>query len=155
MSEIHRILDQLDRAFEGDAWHGPSVKELLKGVTSRQAAAKSVPGGHSIWEIVLHMAAWQDVPRRRLGSEVVPDLPPKLDWPPIPNANDEAWRNANENLIQTKQKLRDSISQLSDQRLSETVPGKNYSIYVMLHGVIQHALYHAGQIAILKKLSAP
>jgi len=155
MSEIHRILDQLDRAFEGDAWHGPSVKELLKGVTSRQAAAKPVPGGHSIWEIVLHVSAEQDVARQRLGGEVVPDLPPELDWPPILDTSDPAWRRANENLVQTKQKLRDSISQLSDQRLSEIVPGKNYSVYVILHGVIQHDLYHAGQIAILKKLTPP
>jgi uncharacterized damage-inducible protein DinB len=42
---------------------------------------------------------------------------------------------------------------LSDDRLSEPAPGirRQYSIYEMLHGIIQHDLYHAGQIAILKK----
>jgi len=36
-------------------------------------------------------------------------------------------------------------------RLEEITPGTSYSNYVLLHGVIQHDLYHAGQIALLKK----
>jgi uncharacterized damage-inducible protein DinB len=151
MSEIQRILDQLERACEGNAWHGPSVRELLKDISAQQAATKSVPASHSIWEIVLHITAWQDVARRRLG-EVVIDLPPQLDWPPVADTSEAAWRQAIENLTHSKQKLHRAISQLDDERLSDPVPGKDYSIYVLLHGVIQHNLYHAGQIAILKKL---
>jgi uncharacterized damage-inducible protein DinB len=152
MSEVQRILDQLERACEGNAWHGPSVRQLLNGVSARQAAAKSVPAGHSIWEIVLHMAAWQDVARRRLAREVIVDLPPQLDWPPIPDTSETAWRQALESFTQSKQQLHEAISQLDDHRLSDPVPGKDYSVYVLLHGVIQHNLYHAGQIAVLKKL---
>jgi uncharacterized damage-inducible protein DinB len=156
MSEIQRILDQLGRAFEGDAWHGPPVLKLLEGVSAKQAAAKPVGVAHSIWEIVLHMMTWQDVVRRRLGGEGIGDLPPELDWPQVPNPTETAWRQAVEDLTQSKQKLREVISQLGDNRLGDQVAGKNYSVYVMLHGVIQHNLYHAGQIAILKKLhSAP
>jgi uncharacterized damage-inducible protein DinB len=152
MSEIRRILDQLDRAFEGNAWHGPSVRELLKGVPADSAAAKHVPGGHSIWEITLHMTAWHDVARRRVSGERIVDLPPAEDWPPILDTGDVAWRRTIENLIQSKQELRHGISQLSDQNLEDVVPDKGYSNYFLLHGVIQHDLYHAGQIAVLKKL---
>jgi len=154
MSEIQRILDQLDRAFEADAWHGPPVQKLLHGVFAKQAAAKPAGVAHSIWEIVLHMMTWQDVVRRRLGGEVIGDLPPELDWPPVPNPGENAWRQAVEDLTQSKLKLRQVIARLADNRLSDQVAGKNYSVYVMLHGVIQHNLYHAGQIAILKKLSS-
>jgi uncharacterized damage-inducible protein DinB len=152
MSEIQRILDQLDRAFQGDAWHGPSVRKLLENVSGKHAAAKPVPGGHSIWEIVLHMTTWQDVVRRRLAGEKIGDLPPELDWPSVPDTNEMTWRRAVEDLIQSKQNLHQTISRLSDQRLGDPVAGKDYSVYVMLHGVIQHNLYHAGQIAVLKKL---
>ena len=152
MSEIQRILDQLDRAFQGDAWHGPSVRKLLEGLTANQAAAKPVPGGHSIWEIVRHMTTWQDVVRRRLGGEVIGALPPELDWPPVPDTSETAWRRAVEDLNESMQNLHQTISRLSDQRLGDPVASKDYSVYVMLHGVIQHNLYHAGQIAILKKL---
>jgi uncharacterized damage-inducible protein DinB len=155
MSEIQRIVDQLDRAFEGNAWHGPSVRELLNGVSARQAAAKIVPGGHSIWEITLHISTWHDVARRRISGERIVDLPPEEDWPPVPDTSDAAWRQAMENLAQSNQKLRQSISQLSDRNLEEIVPGKGYSNYFLLHGVIQHDLYHAGQLTILKKLTPP
>ena len=156
MSEIPRILDQLDRAFEGDAWHGPPVTNVLEGISAEQATAKPAGVAHSIWEIALHMATWQDVVRQRLGGEVIGDLPPELDWPQAPNPSETAWRQAVEALTQSKKKLCEVIAKLGDNRLSDQVPGKNYSAYVMVHGVIQHNLYHAGQIAILKKLpSAP
>jgi hypothetical protein len=153
MTEIPRILDQLDRSMEGDAWHGPSLRELLKGVTAKQANSKPSPGIHSIWEIVLHLTAEQDVARRRLAGETIVDLPPELDWPRIPDNSETAWQQTIDRLVESKQKLGQSISKLSDHRLEETVPGKGYSAYVLLHGVIQHNLYHAGQIAILKKLA--
>jgi uncharacterized damage-inducible protein DinB len=154
MTEIQRILDQLQRAFEGNAWHGPSVRELLNGVSAAQAAGKAVPDGHSIWEIVLHMAVWQDVARRRLAGETIVSLPPELDWPAVDDASETAWRQAVTRLNQSQQKLQQSISQLTEDRLAEIVPGMDYSVYVMLHGVIQHDLYHAGQIALLKKLAS-
>ncbi len=154
MTEIQRILDQFDRAFEGNAWHGPAVRELLAGVSAKQAAAKPPFGSHSIWHIVLHMAAWQDVVRRRVTGENIADLPPHLDWPSIPDMSDNAWLQTVEKLTQTKQNLRQTISHLPDQRLEEIISGKGYSIYFMLHGVIQHNLYHAGQIAILKKFTS-
>jgi hypothetical protein len=148
-------MDQLDRSIDGGAWHGPSVNELLKSVTVRQAAATPIPGAHSIWEIVLHISVWQDVARRRIAGEVIVDLPPELDWPAIPDTSEAAWLQAVENVPQSKQKLRETISQISEERLEEILPAKGYSIYFLLHGVIQHNLYHAGQIAVLKKLTAP
>ena len=98
------------------------------------------------------MAAWQDVVRRRLASETIIDLPPELDWPLVADTSEAAWRQAVGNLNQSKQQLYEAISQLDDHRLSDPVPGKDYSVYVLLHGVIHHNLYHAGQIAVLKKL---
>ena len=123
-------------------------------MSGKQAAAKPVAGGHSIWEIVRHMAAWQDVVRHRLAGEKIGDLPPELDWPSVLDKSETAWRQAVEDLTQSKQKLHEVIVRLGDNRLGDPVPGKDYSVYVMLHGVIQHNLYHAGQIAILKKLAS-
>jgi len=63
MTEIERILDQLKRAYEGNAWHGPSVREALNGVTPEQAAAHPLSGAHSIWEF-----AHRRHERSRLGT---------------------------------------------------------------------------------------
>jgi uncharacterized damage-inducible protein DinB len=151
MSEIQRLEDQLRRAFEGNAWHGPAVRELLAGITATRAAARPLSSAHSIWEIVLHMATWEEVVRRRLQGETIADLPSEQDWPPVQDTSEAAWRQAVQALEQANHVLRQTITPSNEARLAEIVPGKDHSVYVMLHGIIQHDLYHAGQIAVLKK----
>jgi uncharacterized damage-inducible protein DinB len=154
VSEIERISDQLKRAFEGEAWHGPSVRELLETTTCGQAAKRPIPGAHSIWEIVVHISVWESIVRRRLLGETITDLAPEQDWPAVTNVTEPAWRKTLEELEKSHLQTQQTIAQLTDERLAESVPGKGYSVYVMLHGVIQHDLYHAGQIALLKKALA-
>jgi len=151
MSEIQRIEDQLQRAFEGNAWHGPGVRELMADVTAAQAAGRPLPTAHSIWEIVLHMATWERVVYRRLQGETVVNLPMEQDWPPVRDSSEAAWHQAVRDLEQANHDLRAAIAQSTEARLADMAPGKDHSVYVMLHGIIQHDLYHAGQIAILKK----
>jgi uncharacterized damage-inducible protein DinB len=151
MSEMQRVEEQLRRAFEGDAWHGPAVRELLVDVTAAKAASKPLSNVHSIWEIVLHMATWETVVRHRLLGESIGDLPPEQDWPPVQDTHEAAWRQAVHELEEANRALRQTIARSNDVRLAEMVPGKAHSVYHMLHGIIQHDLYHAGQIAVLKK----
>jgi uncharacterized damage-inducible protein DinB len=151
MSEVQRIEDQLRRAFEGNAWHGPSVRELLVDVAAKRAAARPITGAHSIWEIALHVATWDEVVRRRLAGEAIGDLPVDLDWPMVRDTSEDAWRKTVHDLEQSHRALCQAIARLDDARLAENVPGKGHSVYIELHGIIQHDLYHAGQIALLKK----
>ena len=155
MTEILRIEDQLRRAFEGEAWHGPSVQEVLADVTAAQASAHPLANAHSIWEIVLHLAAWDGVVRRRIEGESV-DNPDEGDWPPVTDTSEAAWSDALLRLKNNHTELRRTISRLDDSRLDESLPGINrkWPTYVTIHGSIQHYLYHAGQIALLKKAVA-
>ena len=152
MSEVNRILDQLQRAYEGPAWHGPALREVLAGVTYQTAAQRPIPDAHTIWEIVLHLSVWMSVPARRIAGEEVSNPPPDQDWPAAPPPSEEAWRQALDQLAQAQRDLEAKIRTLTDDRLREKVGGPvPYSIYTLLHGVVQHNLYHAGQIALLKK----
>ena len=152
MTEIERILDQLKRAFEGPAWHGPSIKELLNGVTASQAHARPLTNAHGIWELVHHIAVWEDVGRRRLEGDPaeVPISSPE-DWPPAEDVSEAAWEQAKAALERGHQALIDAISRVPEARLDEPILEGKSTVYVTLHGVVQHDLYHAGQIAILKK----
>jgi uncharacterized damage-inducible protein DinB len=150
LHETRRIEDQLNRAFGGEAWHGPSLQELLRDVSFEQAAARPFPAVHSIWEIVLHLTTWLDTARRRLaGDPAEPTI--EEDWPAITESCEAAWQIALGNLEAAHERLRGSIAMLDPERLDENLRGKPYTIYFLLHGVIQHNLYHAGQIALLKK----
>ena len=150
MTEVERIKDQLKRAFEGDAWHGPAVQQILRDLSASRAAAHPIAGAHSIWEIALHIAAWEGAGRRRLAGDRA-ELPDEEDWPPVIDTTQEAWNQTLAALEQGHLALQQEISRLEESRLAEPILDGLASVYVTLHGVIQHDLYHAGQIAILKK----
>jgi uncharacterized damage-inducible protein DinB len=150
MNEMKRIVDLLDRAGHGDAWHGPSVDATVAGVTAAQGAARPLAEGHSIWEIALHIAAWDRVVARRLAGEQVEPTPAE-DWPLVGEATDAEWARVVRDLGIARRELRDALLAFDERRLDEIVPGRKDSFYVMVHGVVQHDLYHAGQIALLKK----
>ncbi len=156
MSETTRIADQLRRAFEGEAWHGDSLFEILGGVTAAQAASRPVKQAHSIWELVLHIAAWDGACRRRLRGEAV-DLPDDQNFPAVKDTSNAAWRKTLKHVKDVHDDLMQAVVTFPDSRLNQKVPGKDaepayYNFYYMLHGVAQHELYHAGQIALLKKM---
>jgi uncharacterized damage-inducible protein DinB len=152
MTEIDRILDQLKRAFEGQAWHGPSIKESLNGVTASQAHARPLANAHSIWQLVHHIAVWEDVGRRRLeGDPAEVPISSAEDWPTAEDVSEAAWEESKAALERGHQALVEAISRVPESRLDEPIIEGKSTVYVTLHGVIQHDLYHAGQIAILKK----
>jgi uncharacterized damage-inducible protein DinB len=144
------LADQLRRAFEGDAWHGPALLELLKDLDAAAAAAKPSPDVHSIWELVLHIAAWDDAAMRRLAGEKCQPTG-AANFPPPPKPTEAAWRKAIAQATRTHNQLVKKVAAIAESRLGERVPGKKYDFQHMLHGVVQHELYHAGQIAVLKK----
>lgn len=151
-SEPALIADQLRRAFEGDAWHGPALLELLREVDAATAAAQPLPDVHSIWELVLHVSAWDDAASRRLDGEKV-QLTGTANFPVVPNKPTQtAWHEAVARAKHKHDVLVKTVAAMPESGLRERVPGKRYDFYFMLHGVAQHALYHAGQIAILKKV---
>jgi len=153
MTETFRLADQIRRAFEGNAWHGDSLLELLAGVNAATAAAKPIKDAHSIWELLLHIAAWDDAVRRRTGGIAV-TVTDEENFPAVNDVSEAAWRQAVKSVKQTHNELIKAVAAFPDSRLQEQVPGKTqnyYNFYYMFSGIVQHELYHAGQIALLKK----
>lgn len=161
MSERDRIIDLLERSHNGDAWHGPSVMDALEGVTAAVAAARPIPGAHSIWEIALHITGWHGEVRRRLQGATAGE-PPEGDWPPVPQRpTDERWAAVLEALQRSHDDLVETVRTLDDSRLDAPVRdersrelGTGVSHYVTLHGIVHHDLYHAGQISLLKRAAS-
>lgn len=142
---------RLHDVHEGPAWHGPSLKEALAGVDATLAVRRPPHGGHTIWELAAHVGVWADVCRRRLQGEVIAGLPPAEDFPPA-GAGDEAWRALLADLDRRTAGLRAAIKAFPASRLEEIVPAKDYTFATMIHGAPDHTVYHAGQIALLKKI---
>jgi uncharacterized damage-inducible protein DinB len=151
--EPARIADQLRRAFDGSAWHGPALLELLEDIDAVSAAARPLPNVHSIWELVLHIAVWDEAAIRRLAGEKWQPTG-TANFPLMPKPTEAAWRKAISETKRTHDRLVKTVAGLPESRLRDRCPGKRYDFYHLLHGVAQHELYHAGQIAILKKAGA-
>ena len=149
-SEVERIQKQLQRAFAGKAWHGPSLLELLADVDAVKAAARPIAGAHSIWELVLHIAAWDKAVAGRLGGGRG-EVSDEDNFPVVADTSEASWQKAIETLKQNHGELMEAIGKVEDGRLDKPVVEGMSSVYTHMHGAIQHDLYHAGQIAILKK----
>lgn len=150
MSHIELVVDQLRRAYDGEAWHGPALMETLEGIDANTAAARPVATAHTIWELVLHITAWEGVVARRVQGEDL-TLSDEENFGRISSQTDTTWREAVDKLRSTHEQLIKLVSSLSESELNKTVPGKDYDLLSMLLGTVQHAAYHGGQIALLKK----
>lgn len=151
MKETERIADQLERAFHGDAWSGPSVKDVLAGVTAEMAAQTPLGEVHSIWELVYHITAWLHIVRRRVGAEnfVVTD---EVNFPHVKDKSEESWTTSLALMAEAESELRKVILEIPESRLDEpAVSGVSDTVYLLLQGAVQHSLYHAGQIILLKR----
>ncbi|MBK6316398.1 MAG: DinB family protein [Blastocatellia bacterium] len=150
-TELQRLEEQLERALEGQAWHGPSVLEVLEGVSAHQAAAHPIAGAHSIWESVEHLCSDYGLVLRRLGGDGR-QLTESEGWPMVPEPSAESWTESVSRLKQLNAELRLAVGSFPRERLDDPlVPEVPYTAYTQFIGVTQHGLYHAGQMALLKK----
>jgi uncharacterized damage-inducible protein DinB len=150
MTEPQRIADLLQRAIHGKAWHGHAVLELLADVTPAQAA-KVPAGGNSIWALLMHSTTWIRAAHRRAHGQAYKPKPEE-NFAPVPEATAENWRRAKADLETATADLVGFLQTMPEEDLHKpSVAYPKVTVYIELHGAIQHALYHAGQIALVKK----
>jgi uncharacterized damage-inducible protein DinB len=159
MSEVTKLVELVAAGYSGAPWHGPSLKDNLQGVTAAQASQR-LGSGHTIWELVLHLAVWRgEIARRLQGHEA--GTPPEGDFPSAPHAEaatDSEWRNALARLDSAQQNLLAAATTVPDEDLHKPVldfrsnpSGQGATRFVTLVGIAQHDAYHSGQIALLQR----
>lgn len=150
MNESERLAMELDKALNGGAWHGPSFREALDGVDLAAALRRPIPEAHSIAEIVQHATTWHDVVRRRLDGET-PQVPDEQDWPKAAPADAAAWAALRQQLHETGRTLCETVRAFPVEKLHQQRPRIDDTWYSLISGELQHVIYHAGQIAVLRK----
>ena len=153
MSEIHRILDQMDRAFSGDAWHGPSLMSVLDGISAEDASKHPIRGAHSIWELVHHISSWSTISQHRLAGETLKSRRARLAAR-LGSQRDGVETRARR-LVESRARLRDSVKGFQRRSSANRKPrGRTTRATWSCTACMQHDLYHAGQIVMLKKALA-
>jgi hypothetical protein len=135
-----------------DSWVTP-LSEALDGITAAHAAVRPAPDSRSIWEIVLHLAVWNEniVHRMRWREQKMPFArPPEGAWPPLPATLDEpAWQAAQQRLYDSLAAIRMHIETAPIDSLLDTGT-VGYSQLGDLFCRFAHLAYHIGQITKLK-----
>lgn len=146
-SEIARITRLLEKAFEKSPWYGPSLSSVISEVTPAQANLRAGKS-HSIIELVLHMTSWRTFATRRLAGDDKFQVSDDMNFP-----KPGTWEDAVKRLKQSQEELLAVVKAFPDARLGELVPGAShkYTFYTLLHGIIQHDIYHTGQIQLILK----
>ena len=146
--ETFLIADQLRRVYDGPSWLGPNLRELLSGVSAERAKQRPLSKAHSIWEITLHITTWLRVALERLSASEICDPTTEEDWPSVSGT----WPEACTQLEAAVKALEQAILAFPSDRLHRPAPASEpQTYYVLLHGIVQHCAYHAGQIALLAK----
>lgn len=143
------LIQQLSATHAGSPWYGTSRDKLLEGITAEQAGRKPVPGGHSIWQQVLHMISWTREVTRRIQGQA-PANPVEGDWPSPKSKSDAAWVATRNKLQDAHQELLETIRKQPAERWDQPV-GSGVTVLGMLIGLAQHDAYHIGQIATLRR----
>jgi uncharacterized damage-inducible protein DinB len=147
------ILGALNESYAGPAWHGPSVRESLDGVTGRTASRKLSPTRNSIWELVLHLAHGRHLLIERLSVAPSAEFPRAVRepwWPVAPTDNgDAAWRRDLALLDEYHTKFVDAIRRATPAQLDRVPERSEHTLAQQLLGMALHDTYHAGQIRLL------
>ncbi len=149
--EIEHIITLLARTYEKNAWHGPAVKEVLSGLTESQSFER-LPHTHSIIELVAHMAAWRTYVTRKLAGDSAYKVDEQMNFPTPAD-----WQETVDLLDASQRDLLAALGKFPQEKLHDQVAGKEQPLtyYTLLHGIIHHDLYHAGQIMLIRKARIP
>jgi hypothetical protein len=156
-SDFDALRQDLHQVYDGDPWHGSSITSVLEGVDADVASRRSIPSGHTIWELVLHMAVWtREVASRVRGADA--QSPPE-DWPaPRFGGGEPAWQAAKEDLAEAQKELERAVNGLKPEDLMRWIGdqrdpalGTGLPVGTVIRGLMHHHTYHQGQIALLKR----
>jgi uncharacterized damage-inducible protein DinB len=150
MRETERIAELLEQTFEGRAYYGTSVLGALKGVTA-EIAARKPENFNSIWEIVVHMTLELVYHRKVIEGTARKWVAGETTWEGIGGQTESDWQQAIDELKAANRALVQAIKQLGDDVLEKDAIVVSGSYYRMLNGVMQHGIFHSGQILVLKR----
>jgi uncharacterized damage-inducible protein DinB len=145
MEEIKNLSKLVQRVYNGKAWHGPSIMDVLKDVDDT-LARKKLGNSHSLVQLVLHMVSWRTFVTKRLLGDTSFELTADQNFPA-----ETDWTTAFMKLEQSQKELINAIDTITVDQLHETVANRKYDFFILLHGIIHHDIYHIGQIQLIKK----
>lgn len=148
--ELERVVDNLETVFRGDAWHGPSVMEIMQSLPAEVVDKKNDVSKYTIAELVYHMYAWRVFIIEKLDDNIHFKLESHEDnWGSKEDVSSGNWSKLLEKLKKSQNDIVERLNTMDDSILEKRVAGEHYDFYTLLTGLIQHDTYHLGMIWVL------
>lgn len=151
--ETFSIIKNFETTLNGQPWFGRAIYELLEEIDSLKAAVKPGKNEHSALELIWHMNTWAEFTLANLESRTNAALKEieANDWRELIKQK-HSWKKGVAQFKSVHKKIVANLDKRDDDFLSDMVPNRRYNFRFMLNGLIQHNIYHAGQIAFINKL---
>ena len=148
MNKCAEIADDYRRVTVAGAWYGPSLAELLARITPEQAVTKPEGGTHSIRELLQHLLLWNERVRKTSETCPMPKWEAEKEWgeAPVP------WNELLERWNKSRDLLEERLRNFPVGDLGKQTPGRTYPYEFLLHGIVQHTIWHSGQIAMVRSM---
>lgn len=151
--ETQSIIRRIENINSGQPWFGRAVYELLEEVDPKKAYEQPNGSEHSLIELLYHMNVWADFTLKRLEKDEEHDMSyfEKLDWRKI-DPKKHTWKKGLTEFKSIHKKIISILKKKDDAFLKEIVDYRKYNYRFLLNGMIEHNIYHIGQIAYLNKM---
>jgi uncharacterized damage-inducible protein DinB len=152
-TEINRLIREMKSIYSGSPWHGDCIKKILTNIAFETAFNRPVANAHSIAELLSHIIAWRELHNKRLHGNDLFSVKQQesFDWRKTDPIPEKAWPKLLHALDMNQQQMITALEQADDHLLDQKVVKRNYTFRKLIRGIIQHDIYHTGQIALLKK----
>ena len=151
--QVLLIAEQLKEAYEGSPWFGRNIQSLLHDAASVDVFQRP-EGQHSILDLLWHMILWREftISRIRFDQSRPKEYFEENDWRKLDYNDLNLWPGGMKQFREVHNELVEVLQQQNDDLLLKTVPDRDYHFKLLLYGIVQHDIYHAGQIAYVTKL---
>ena len=140
MNRVETLVKELEDVYDGEPWYADSLRQTLEGVEESRLRERP-----RITELLAHITAWIEITNRRLDGEVF-EVTPEVNF-----RTPGSWADELNRLDAAQMALLERVAKLTEADLDKKVAGKPHSVEFAVRGVVQHCIYHQGQIALLRK----
>lgn len=150
---MEQLIAQLQNAFNGSPWYGDAILQRLTAIDYRKVNT-SLAASNSIAMLVKHIVNWRIFVLKKLAGDIEFDivLNDINDWTAISIQSEKEWVDLIAELQTTQDNIIKLLRKKDDAFLKTTVPNRTYTFEHMIEGIIQHDIYHLGQIGLLDRL---
>lgn len=149
---IKDIIRQLNEIQDGSLWFDQCFKEKIDNLPDAEALSRPIPQIHSVAEHISHILEWRKECLLRFNRQRTDLMNSPDDWKDNIALSKIGWANLKQLFYESTVALINAVKNEDDSYLETKFLDTDYNFHYLIEGIIQHDLYHLGQIGITIKL---